>query len=103
MGVSALRSHWKVSRQLDDQNVADRSGTDEKSSQDATQTQTQTTGFELVRGQGQVFKWCSRGYGPQGKTHYEKTYGFRTVKCLQIALYHKLGKLPELEYLHRSC
>ncbi len=24
-----------------------------------------------------------------------KSYGFRTFRCLELALYHSLGKLPE--------
>ncbi|UWZ79764.1 hypothetical protein L9S41_19100 [Geoalkalibacter halelectricus] len=32
-----------------------------------------------------------------------KAYGFKTLKCLEIALYHELGKLPEPEYHHRFC
>ncbi|WP_420809942.1 hypothetical protein [Endozoicomonas montiporae] len=30
-----------------------------------------------------------------------KSYGFRTYKCVEIALYHALDKLPEPEMTHR--
>ena len=29
-----------------------------------------------------------------------KSYGFRTFRCLELALYHPLGKLPEPESTH---
>ncbi len=29
-----------------------------------------------------------------------KSYGFRTFGCLELALYHSLGKLPEPESTH---
>jgi hypothetical protein len=29
-----------------------------------------------------------------------KSYGFRTFRCLELALYHSLGKLPEPESTH---
>ncbi|OED50531.1 hypothetical protein ACH42_00970 [Endozoicomonas sp. (ex Bugula neritina AB1)] len=32
-----------------------------------------------------------------------KSYGFRTYKHAEIALYHGLGKLPEPEIAHRFC
>ncbi len=43
------------------------------------------------------------GMNLKAKLTMRKAYGFRTLKCLQIALYHELGKLPEPEYLHRFC
>jgi transposase len=32
-----------------------------------------------------------------------KSYGFRTFKVAEIALYHTLGELPEPECTHRFC
>jgi transposase len=29
-----------------------------------------------------------------------KSYGFRTFRCLELALYHSLAKLPEPESTH---
>ncbi len=37
------------------------------------------------------------------KVTMRKSYGFRTFKCTQIALFHALGKLPEPEQAHRFC
>ncbi len=32
-----------------------------------------------------------------------KAYGFRSYKCLEIALYHTLGRLPEPAFTHEFC
>ena len=37
------------------------------------------------------------------KVTIRKSYGFRTFKCTQIALFHTLGKLPKPEQAHRFC
>lgn len=41
------------------------------------------------------------GLNNKAKVTVRKSYGFRTVKCHEIALYHALGKLPEPEMSHR--
>ena len=43
------------------------------------------------------------GMNLKAKLTMRKAYGFRTLKCLQIALYHDLGQLPEPMYFHRFC
>jgi transposase len=32
-----------------------------------------------------------------------RSYGFRTYKAMETALYHNLGRLPEPESTHRFC
>ena len=32
-----------------------------------------------------------------------KAFGFRTAKCIKIALFHVLGRLPEPKFTHRFC
>jgi hypothetical protein len=32
-----------------------------------------------------------------------KAFGFRTAKCIRIALFHVLGELPEPDFTHRFC
>jgi len=32
-----------------------------------------------------------------------KAYGFRSYRCIEIALYHPLGQLPEPKVTHRFC
>ena len=41
------------------------------------------------------------GLNNKVKLTIRKSYGFRTFKCTEIALYHSLGKLPEPPITHR--
>jgi len=41
------------------------------------------------------------GLNNKAKVTMRKSYGFRTFRCLELALYHSLGKLPEPESTHR--
>ena len=36
----------------------------------------------------------------KAKVTMRKSYGFRTFRCLELALYNSLGKLPEPESTH---
>ena len=40
------------------------------------------------------------GLNNKSKVTMRKSYGFRTFRCLELALYHSLGKLPEPESTH---
>ena len=40
------------------------------------------------------------GLNNKAKVTMGKSYGFRTFRCLELALYHSLGKLPEPESTH---
>ncbi len=55
------------------------------------------------KAKGQLSSGAVEGLNLKAKLTMRKAYGFRTLKCLQIALYHELGKLPEPEYHHRFC
>ena len=55
------------------------------------------------RAKGRLSSGAVEGLNLKAKLTMRKAYGFRTLKCLQIALYHELGKLPEPEYFHRFC
>ncbi|MDB4609675.1 ISL3 family transposase [Verrucomicrobia bacterium] len=55
------------------------------------------------KAKGQLSSGAVEGMNLKAKLTMRKAYGFRTLKGLQIALYHELGKLPEPEYLHRFC
>ena len=55
------------------------------------------------KAKGQLSSGAVEGLNLKAKLTMRKAYGFRTLECLQIALYHELGKLPEPEYLHRFC
>ncbi|MCX7044431.1 MAG: transposase, partial [Candidatus Sumerlaeota bacterium] len=41
------------------------------------------------------------GLNNKAKVAMRNSYGFSTFKCLEIVLYHKLGKLPEPKFTHR--
>lgn len=41
------------------------------------------------------------GFNNKIKVITRKSYGFKTYKCIEMALYHVLGKLPEPELTHR--
>ena len=43
------------------------------------------------------------GLNNKAKLTIKKAYGFKTVDCLQIALYKQLGKLEEPPSTHRFC
>jgi len=43
------------------------------------------------------------GLNTKAKLAVRKAYGFKTLKCLQIALYHQLGDLKEPPWTHRFC
>jgi len=55
------------------------------------------------KARGEISSGAVEGMNLKVKLAMRKAYGFRTLKCLQIALYRELGKLPEPEYLHRFC
>jgi hypothetical protein len=42
------------------------------------------------------------GLNNKAKVTMRKSYGFRTYRVLELALYHSLGKLPEPESTHDS-
>jgi transposase len=43
------------------------------------------------------------GFNNKAKLTTRKAYGFRSYRCVEIALYHTLGQLPEPEATHRFC
>jgi len=55
------------------------------------------------RAKGRLSSGAVEGLNLKAKLTMRKAYGFKTLKCLEIALYHELGKLPEPEYHHRFC
>jgi hypothetical protein len=40
------------------------------------------------------------GLNNKAKVTMRKSYGFRTFRCLELTLYHSVGKLPEQESTH---
>jgi transposase len=50
---------------------------------------------------GKISLGAVEGLNNKLKASIRKSYGFKTFDALQIALYHRLGKLPEPERTHR--
>jgi transposase len=55
------------------------------------------------RAKGELSCGAVEGLNLKAKLTMRKAFGFRTIKCLEIALYHELGKLPEPDFNHRFC
>lgn len=55
------------------------------------------------KAKGRLSSGAVEGLNLKAKLTMRKAYGFKTLKCLEIALYHTLGKLPQPEYHHRFC
>jgi transposase len=55
------------------------------------------------RARGQLSAAIVEGFNNKAKLTTRKAYGFRSYRCLEIALYHTLGQLPEPEATHRFC
>ena len=52
---------------------------------------------------GMLSSGAVEGLNNKAKLTIKKAYGFKTLGCLQIALYHQLGKLKEPPLTHRFC
>ena len=52
------------------------------------------------RAEGAISAGIVEGLNNKAKLTMRKAYGFRTVKAIEIALYHQLGDLPEPEFTH---
>lgn len=56
--------------------------------------------LNYFRAKKQFSSGIVEGLNNKVKLTIRKSYGFRTFKCTEIALYHTLGKLPEPELAH---
>ena len=52
---------------------------------------------------GKISAGAVEGLNNKAKLSAKRAYGCRTCRCLEIALYHTLGHLPEPEAVHRFC
>ena len=55
------------------------------------------------RARGEISGAVVEGFNNKAKLTTRKAYGFRSYRCIEIALYHTLGQLPEPEVTHRFC
>jgi len=56
--------------------------------------------LNYFRAQKEFFSGVIEGLNNKAKVTMRKSYGFRTFRILELALYHSLGKLPEPEQTH---
>ena len=55
------------------------------------------------RARGEISNAVVEGFNNKAKLTTRKAYGFRSYRCIEIALYHTLGQLPEPKVTHRFC
>ncbi len=55
------------------------------------------------RAKGTMSSGVVEGLNYNVKLTLRKAYGFRTYEAAEVALYHRLGKLPEPKATHRFC
>ncbi len=55
------------------------------------------------RARGEISTGAVEGLNNKIRVVTRRSYGFRTYKAMEIALYHTLGRLPEPESAHRFC
>jgi len=55
------------------------------------------------RAKGQLSSGVVEGLNTKAKLTTRKSYGFRTFRGAEIALFHSLGALPEPKFTHRFC
>ena len=55
------------------------------------------------RAKGEISTGAVEGLNNKIRVITRRSYGFRTFKAMEIALYHTLGRLPEPESAHRFC
>ena len=55
------------------------------------------------KAKGRLSSGAVEGMNLKAKLTMRKAYGYKSTKCLQVALYHTLGNLPEPCVIHRFC
>ena len=55
------------------------------------------------KAKGELSSGAVEGLNNKIRVVTRRSYGFRTYKAMELALYHTLGKLPEPETTHRFC
>ena len=55
------------------------------------------------RAKGAISAGTVEGFNLKAKLTLRRSYGFRTYRAMEIALYHALGALPEPKVTHRFC
>ncbi len=53
------------------------------------------------RAKASISSGVVEGFNNKAKLTMRKSYGFRTQRVIQLALYHNLGDLPEPNFAHK--
>ena len=97
------RSVYWAGRFLQEWCVARRCGfadqADEESGEDAAVSPGLLLNWFRARGRCRRAAWKA----DSAKLAMRKAYGFRTLRGVKIALYHRLGALPEPKFTHEFC
>jgi transposase len=57
-----------------------------------------------AKARGEISSGAIEGLNNKIRVVTRRSYGFRTYKAMEIALYHALGRLPEPDqFTHRFC
>ena len=59
--------------------------------------------LNCFKAKGELSSGVVEGLNNKIRVVTRRSYGFRTYKAMELALYHNLGKLPEPENTHRFC
>ena len=60
--------------------------------------------FNWFKAKGEISSGAVEGLNNKIRVVTRRSYGFRTYKAMEMALYHTLGRLPEPDELtHRFC
>jgi transposase len=55
------------------------------------------------RAKGEISSGAVEGLNNKIRVVTRRSFGFRTYKAMEMAMFHTLGKLPEPESTHRFC
>jgi transposase len=55
------------------------------------------------RAKGELSSGAVEGLNNKVRVVTRRSYGFRTYRAMEVALYHNLGHLPEPECAHEFC
>ena len=55
------------------------------------------------RAKGEISNAIAEGLNNKIRVVTRRSYGFRTYRAMEVALYHNLGHLPEPEFTRRFC
>jgi len=55
------------------------------------------------KARGEISQGVVEGFNNKARVTIRKSYGFRTFRVMEVALYHALGDLPMPKHIHKFC